>query len=104
MVERKCLIVIGTFLVYSLSFFHSLDRTRIRGEQFLVRWAIPQLHDIEALTSMVDPSLNGRYPAKSLSYFADIISKCVQVSMQLNDIGIGSIVLHLLLLICQIVS
>lgn len=61
-------------------FFHCLDRTRTRGEQFLVRWAIPQLHDIEALTSMVDPSLNGQYPAKSLSYFADIISKCVQVS------------------------
>ena len=69
----------GTFLVDSFS-FHCLYRTRSRGEQFLVRWAIPQLHDIEALTSMVDPSLNGRYPAKSLSYFVDIISKCVQVS------------------------
>jgi len=57
-----------------------LDRTRPRGEQFLVRWAIPQLHDIDALSKMVDPSLKGNYPAKSLSNFADIISRCVQVS------------------------
>ncbi|KAK9284261.1 hypothetical protein L1049_023431 [Liquidambar formosana] len=52
--------------------------TRNRGEQFLVRWAIPQLHDIDALSRMVDPSLNGEYPAKSVSHFADIISRCVQ--------------------------
>ena len=44
-----------------------------------MRWAIPQLHDIEALSRMVDPSLNGEYPAKSLSRFVDIISRCVQV-------------------------
>lgn len=44
-----------------------------------MRWAIPQLHDIDALGKMVDPSLNGQYPAKSLSHFADIISRCVQV-------------------------
>ena len=56
-----------------------LFRTRSRGEQFLVRWAIPQLHDIEALSRMVDPSLSGEYPAKLLSRFADIISRCVQV-------------------------
>lgn len=59
-----------------------MDRTRSRGEQFLVRWAIPQLHDIEALSNMVDSSLNGEYPAKSLSNFADIISQCVQVIFQ----------------------
>ncbi|KAL3323170.1 hypothetical protein AABB24_040335 [Solanum stoloniferum] len=56
----------------------SYDRTRSRGEQFLVRWAIPQLHDIDLLTRMVDPSLDGKYPIKSLSHFADIISRCVQ--------------------------
>ena len=54
-------------------------RSRPRGEQFLVRWAIPQLHDIDALAEMVDPSLKGVYPIKSLSRFADIISSCVQV-------------------------
>lgn len=57
-----------------------MTSTRSRTEQFLVRWAIPQLHDIDALSRMVDPSLEGEYPPKSLSHFADIISRCVQVS------------------------
>ena len=57
--------------------FHS---SRVRSEQSLVRWATPQLHDIDALAKMVDPTLNGMYPAKSLSRFADIIALCVQVS------------------------
>ncbi|GAB4825001.1 hypothetical protein Ancab_007874 [Ancistrocladus abbreviatus] len=55
----------------------SYDSTRTRAEQLLVRWAVPQLHDIGALFRMVDPSLNGEYPTKSLSHFADIISRCV---------------------------
>lgn len=57
----------------------NLSRSRSRGEQSLVRWAIPRLHDIDSLSGMVDPSLNGAYPVKSLSRFADIISRCVQV-------------------------
>ncbi|XP_052620746.1 protein STRUBBELIG-RECEPTOR FAMILY 1 isoform X2 [Lactuca sativa] len=57
------------------------DRTKPRGEQFLVRWAVPRLHDIEALSRMVDPSLDATYTSKSLSRFADIISLCVQVSI-----------------------
>ncbi|PPD85727.1 hypothetical protein GOBAR_DD17332 [Gossypium barbadense] len=68
----------GVFMLELLTGRKSHDRTRSRGEQFLVRWAIPQLHDIEALSRMVDPSLNGEYPAKALSRFADIISRCVQ--------------------------
>ncbi|CAL1397573.1 unnamed protein product [Linum trigynum] len=55
-----------------------LDSSRPRPEQSLVRWATPQLHDIDALAKMVDPTLNGMYPAKSLSRFADIIALCVQ--------------------------
>ncbi|XP_077248729.1 lysine-specific demethylase JMJ27-like [Tasmannia lanceolata] len=55
-----------------------LMNSRIRSEQSLVRWATPQLHDIDALAKMVDPALNGMYPAKSLSRFADIIALCVQ--------------------------
>ncbi|CAI9087541.1 OLC1v1021628C1 [Oldenlandia corymbosa var. corymbosa] len=54
------------------------DSSRPRGEQFLVRWAIPRLHDIDALSRMVDPSLKGAYSTKSLSRFADIISMCIQ--------------------------
>lgn len=50
-----------------------------RPEQSLVRWATPQLHDIDALSKMVDPALEGLYPVKSLSRFADVIALCVQV-------------------------
>ncbi|CAN8247931.1 unnamed protein product [Cochlearia groenlandica] len=68
----------GVVMLELLTGRMSYDRDRSRGEQFLVRWAIPQLHDIDALDKMVDPSLNRQYPAKSLSHFADIISRCVQ--------------------------
>lgn len=56
----------------------AFDSSRPRGEQFLVRWAISRLHDIEALSRMVDPSLRAACSSKSLSRFADIISLCVQ--------------------------
>lgn len=49
-----------------------------------MRWATPQLHDIDALSKMVDPSLNGMYPAKSLSRFADIIALCIQVTYTIS--------------------
>ncbi|CAN4078996.1 unnamed protein product [Withania somnifera] len=42
------------------------------------RQSYDRLHDIDALSRMVDPSLNGGYPFKSLSRFADIISLCIQ--------------------------
>ncbi|KVH89574.1 Protein kinase, catalytic domain-containing protein [Cynara cardunculus var. scolymus] len=56
----------------------AFDSSRPRGEQFLVRWAISRLHDIEALAGMVDPSVRATCSSKSLSRFADIISLCVQ--------------------------
>jgi len=55
------------------------NSSRPRSEQSLVRWATPQLHDIDALSKMVDPTLKGLYPVKSLSRFADVIALCVQV-------------------------
>ncbi|XP_015576216.1 protein STRUBBELIG-RECEPTOR FAMILY 3 [Ricinus communis] len=68
----------GVVMLELLTGRKSYDRSRSRGEQSLVRWAIPRLHDIDSLCGMVDPSLNGSYPAKSLSRFADIIARCVQ--------------------------
>lgn len=68
----------GVVMLELLTGRQSYDRSRPRGEQLLVRWAIPRLHDIDALSRMVDPSLNGGYPSKSLSRFADIISLCIQ--------------------------
>ncbi|KAK6914613.1 Serine-threonine/tyrosine-protein kinase, catalytic domain [Dillenia turbinata] len=55
------------------------DSSRQRSEQSLVRWATPQLHDIDALSKMVDPSLKGLYPVKSLSRFADVVALCIQL-------------------------
>ncbi|KAK6777410.1 hypothetical protein RDI58_024127 [Solanum bulbocastanum] len=52
---------------------------RTRSEQSPVRWATPQLHDIDALAKTDDPALEGLYPAKSLSRFADVIALCVRV-------------------------
>ncbi|XP_027185941.1 protein STRUBBELIG-RECEPTOR FAMILY 3 isoform X2 [Cicer arietinum] len=85
----------GVVMLELLTGRQSYDRTRPRGEQFLVRWAIPQLHDIDALSRMVDPSLNGAYPAKSLSNFADIISRCVQSEPEFRP-AMSEVVLYLL--------
>ncbi|KAL1809145.1 hypothetical protein ACET3Z_026135 [Daucus carota] len=68
----------GVVMLELLTGRKPLDSSRVRSEQSLVRWATPQLHDIDALAKMVDPSLNGMYAAKSLSRFADIIALCVQ--------------------------
>ncbi|CAN6987282.1 unnamed protein product [Brassica oleracea var. botrytis] len=68
----------GVVMLELLTGRKPLDRSRTRAEQSLVRWATPQLHDIDALSKMVDPSLNGMYPATSLSRFADIIALCIQ--------------------------
>ncbi|XP_026407698.1 protein STRUBBELIG-RECEPTOR FAMILY 7-like [Papaver somniferum] len=51
---------------------------RSRSEQSLFRWETPQLHDIDALDDVVDSSLKGPYPPKSLLRFADVVALCVQ--------------------------
>ncbi|XP_054783691.1 protein STRUBBELIG-RECEPTOR FAMILY 7-like [Prosopis cineraria] len=68
----------GVVMLELLSGRKPFDSSRPRSEQSLVRWATPQLHDIDALAKMVDPALEGLYPVKSLSRFADVIALCVQ--------------------------
>ncbi|KAL6656970.1 hypothetical protein ACP70R_004750 [Stipagrostis hirtigluma subsp. patula] len=68
----------GVVMLELLTGRKPFDRSRPRSEQSLVRWAAPQLHDIDALDQMVDPALQGLYPSKSLSRFADAIALCVQ--------------------------
>ncbi|XP_066369261.1 protein STRUBBELIG-RECEPTOR FAMILY 8-like [Miscanthus floridulus] len=68
----------GVVMLELLTGRKPLDSSRERSEQSLVRWATPQLHDIDLLAKMADPALDGLYPAKSLSRFADIIAICVQ--------------------------
>ncbi|XP_021906507.1 protein STRUBBELIG-RECEPTOR FAMILY 5-like isoform X2 [Carica papaya] len=69
----------GVVMLELLSGRMPYDSKKPKSEQCLVRWATPQLHDIDALANMVDPALRGLYPPKSLSRFADIIALCVQV-------------------------
>ncbi|KAK4765168.1 hypothetical protein SAY86_026258 [Trapa natans] len=68
----------GVVMLELLTGRKPFDSSRQRTEQSLVRWATPQLHDIDALSKMVDPVLKGLYPVKSLSRFADVIALCVQ--------------------------
>ncbi|KAL2345976.1 hypothetical protein Fmac_007261 [Flemingia macrophylla] len=68
----------GVVMLELLSGRKPFDSSRPRSEQSLVRWATPQLHDIDALAKMVDPALKGLYPVKSLSRIADVIALCVQ--------------------------
>ncbi|CAA0817929.1 Protein STRUBBELIG-RECEPTOR FAMILY 3 [Striga hermonthica] len=68
----------GVVLLRLLTGRKSHDRSRARGEQSLARWAFSRLHDIDALSRMVDPTMNGAYPSMSLSRVADIISLCIQ--------------------------
>ncbi|XP_027167319.1 protein STRUBBELIG-RECEPTOR FAMILY 6-like [Coffea eugenioides] len=68
----------GVVMLELLTGRQPFDSSRARSEQSLVRWATPQLHDIDALAKMVDPALKGLYPVKSLSRFADVIALCVQ--------------------------
>ncbi|XP_051128897.1 protein STRUBBELIG-RECEPTOR FAMILY 3-like [Andrographis paniculata] len=68
----------GVVMLQLITGRKSLDRSRPRSEQNLARWAFLQLHDIDSLSRMVDPSLNGTYSSMSLSRVADIISMCIQ--------------------------
>ncbi|XP_052203404.1 protein STRUBBELIG-RECEPTOR FAMILY 3-like [Diospyros lotus] len=88
----------GVVMLELLTGKTSYDRLRPRGEQFLVRWAVPRLHDIDALSRMVDPSLNGAYSTKALSRFADIISLCLQPEPEFRP-PMSEIVENLLLMI-----
>ncbi|XP_078428601.1 protein STRUBBELIG-RECEPTOR FAMILY 3-like [Wolffia australiana] len=78
--EHSDIYSFGVVMLELLTARKPYDSSRPRGEQYLVRWTSPQFHDIDMLTKMVDPSLKGNYPVKSLSRFADIISRCVQNS------------------------
>ncbi|KAL8116446.1 hypothetical protein AgCh_022806 [Apium graveolens] len=64
--------------VFYMSYSPVHYNSRPRSEQSLIRWATLHLHDIDALAKMVDPALNGLYPVKSLSRFADVIALCAQ--------------------------
>nr|GEV95414.1 protein STRUBBELIG-receptor family 7-like [Tanacetum cinerariifolium] len=67
----------GVTMLELLTGRKTFDSSRTRAEQPLVRWATPQLHDMDALAKMVDPTLKGLYPVESLSQFENLIALCV---------------------------
>ncbi|PKA52224.1 Protein strubbelig-receptor family 3 [Apostasia shenzhenica] len=83
--------------------YDSFLSSQSRSEKHLVRWASPQLYDINALSRMVDPSMDGVVSLKSLSRFADIISRCIQQSPEFRP-AMSQIVqdLNLVLNGCQL--
>ncbi|PNT77276.1 protein STRUBBELIG-RECEPTOR FAMILY 7 isoform X2 [Brachypodium distachyon] len=76
--EKSDVYSFGVVMLELLTGRKAFDSSRPWSQQWLARWAAPQLHDIEALEQMVDPALEGLYLAKSLSRFADAIALCLQ--------------------------
>lgn len=84
--ERSDVYSFGVVMLELLTGRKPYDSSRPRAEQHLVRWASSQLHDINNLSKMVDPSIYGKCPKKSLSQFADIISRCIQQGPEFRPI------------------
>ncbi|KAL6648019.1 hypothetical protein ACP70R_012243 [Stipagrostis hirtigluma subsp. patula] len=76
--EKSDVYSFGVVMLELLTGRKAYDSSQPRSQKSLVGWATPQLHDIDSLDQMVDPALEGLYPAKSLSRFADAIALCVQ--------------------------
>uniref|UniRef100_A0ACD5XT45 Uncharacterized protein n=1 Tax=Avena sativa TaxID=4498 RepID=A0ACD5XT45_AVESA len=68
----------GVVMLELLTGRKAYDSSKPITEQSLVKFVTPQLHDMEALGTLADPGLRGLYPPKSLSRYANVVSRCIQ--------------------------
>ncbi|KAL3736452.1 hypothetical protein ACJRO7_025406 [Eucalyptus globulus] len=68
----------GVVLLEMLTGSRVFDRTRPSGQQNLVEWARPLLHDKRKQRKIMDPILKGRYPLKAATQAAKLILKCLE--------------------------
>uniref|UniRef100_A0A0D9YM13 Protein kinase domain-containing protein n=2 Tax=Oryza glumipatula TaxID=40148 RepID=A0A0D9YM13_9ORYZ len=68
----------GVVMLQLLTGRRPYDGARPRGERRLVAWASSRLHDLTALEKMADPRLGTPATVRSMSRFADVISRCTQ--------------------------
>ncbi|KAF8038356.1 hypothetical protein BT93_B1017 [Corymbia citriodora subsp. variegata] len=68
----------GVVLLEMLTSVRAMDRNRCYGQQNLVEWARPSLHDKRKLRKIMDWRLEGRYPLKAATQVAELILKCLE--------------------------
>ncbi|PSS01834.1 Protein STRUBBELIG-RECEPTOR FAMILY 2 like [Actinidia chinensis var. chinensis] len=71
----------GVLLLELLTGKKPFDGFRLREGQSLVKSASSRLHDNESWEKMADPSIKRSLSSRALSWFADIVSLCVQSSI-----------------------
>ncbi|XP_010063131.2 probable serine/threonine-protein kinase PBL11 isoform X2 [Eucalyptus grandis] len=68
----------GVILLEMLTGLQALDNTRPSGQQNLVEWARPLLHNKRKLRKIMDPRLEGRYPLEAATQAAGLTLKCLE--------------------------
>ncbi|KAL0303072.1 UNVERIFIED_CONTAM: Serine/threonine-protein kinase PBL27 [Sesamum radiatum] len=68
----------GVVLLEIITGRKAIDNSRAAGEHNLVAWARPLLQDLQKLSQIADPLLQGQYPATGLSQALAVAARCVQ--------------------------